>query len=171
LRQRIGIVTQDAHLFHETIRANLVYGRPDANEEQIKDALRAAQILDLIESLPNGLDTMVGERGYRFSNGEKQRLAIARLLIKEPDIVILDEATAHLDSKSETAIQHALERALAGRTSIVVAHRLSTILRADQILVVQNGTIVERGTHAELLAEGKVYSELYRRQFSAVENS
>ena len=171
LRQRIGIVTQDAHLFHDTIRANLTYARPDASEEQLKDALRAAQILELVESLPNGLDTMVGERGYRFSGGEKQRLAIARLLIKEPDIVILDEATAHLDSKSETAIQHALERALVGRTSIVIAHRLSTILRADQILVVQDGSIVERGTHAELLAGGKMYFELYQRQFSTAENS
>ncbi len=164
LRQRIGVVTQDAHLFHDTIRANLVYARPGATDEQIRDALGAAQILELVESLPDGLDTMVGERGYRFSGGEKQRLAIARLLLKAPDIVVLDEATAHLDSESEAAIQRALEHALAGRTSIVIAHRLSTILKADQILTVQNGRIVERGSHAELLAAEGVYSELYRRQ-------
>ena len=166
LHERIGVVTQDAHLFHDTIRANLLYAKPGANDDQIRDALRDAQILRLVDSLPDKLDTLVGERGYRFSGGEKQRLAIARLLLKAPDIVILDEATAHLDSESESAIQHALERALAGRTSIVIAHRLSTILRADQILVVQDGTIVQRGTHAELLAEGGVYSELYRRQLS-----
>jgi len=166
LRRRIGMVTQDAHLFHETIRANLSYASPQATEGQIKEALRSAQILGLIESLPDGLDTMVGERGYRFSGGEKQRLAIARLLLKAPDIVILDEATAHLDSQSEIAIQAALERALVGRTSIVIAHRLSTIVKADQILVVQDGRIVERGTHGELLAAGKVYADLFRRQFS-----
>ena len=131
-------------------------------------ALRDAQILDLIESLPDKLDTMVGERGYRFSGGEKQRIAIARLLLKEPDIVILDEATAHLDSESESAIQRALETALAGRTSIVIAHRLSTILKADEILVVQNGRIVQRGTHSTLLVEPGVYTELYQRQFAEV---
>ncbi|HET9184042.1 MAG TPA: ABC transporter ATP-binding protein [Candidatus Angelobacter sp.] len=167
IHQRIGVVTQDAHLFHDTIRANLLYAKPDATEEQIRLALRDAQILSLVESLPDGLDTLVGERGYRFSGGEKQRLAIARLLLKAPDIVILDEATAHLDSESEAAIQEALEGALAGRTSIVIAHRLSTILRADQILVVQNGTIVQRGTHTELLAQPGVYAELYHRQLSA----
>ncbi|MGE5321606.1 MAG: ABC transporter ATP-binding protein [Actinomycetota bacterium] len=166
LHQRIGMVTQDAHLFHDTIRANLLYARPDATEEQIRLALRDAQILSLVESLPDGLDTLVGERGYRFSGGEKQRLAIARLLLKAPDIVILDEATAHLDSESEAAIQRALEGALAGRTSIVIAHRLSTILKADQILVVQNGTIVQRGTHTELLSEQGIYAELYHRQLS-----
>jgi ATP-binding cassette subfamily B protein len=171
LRQRIGIVTQDAHLFHETIRANLTYAAPAASEEQIKDALAAAQILELIQSLPDGLDTMVGERGYRFSGGEKQRLAIARLLLKAPDIVILDEATAHLDSRAENAIQGALERALAGRTSIVIAHRISTILKADQILVVQSGRIVERGTHEQLLAAGKIYSELFQRQFATGEST
>jgi ATP-binding cassette, subfamily B, bacterial len=170
LRERIGLVTQDAHLFHDTIRNNLGYAKPEATEEQLKDALRSAQILELVESLPDGLDTVVGERGYRFSGGEKQRLAIARLLLKDPDIVILDEATAHLDSNSEGAIQEALERALTGRTSIVIAHRLSTILKADQILFVQNGSIVERGTHAELLALRGHYSELYRRQLSSVEN-
>jgi ATP-binding cassette subfamily B protein len=164
LQQRIGIVTQDAHLFHDTIRANLLYAKPDATQAQLREALGAAQILALVDSLPDGLDTMVGERGYRFSGGEKQRLAIARLLLKAPDIVILDEATAHLDSESEAAIQRALETALAGRTSIVIAHRLSTILKADQILVVQNGRIVQRGTHTELLKSQGLYGELYQRQ-------
>lgn len=166
LNRRIGVVTQDAHLFHDTVRANLLYARPDATDDQISSALRDAQILNLIESLPDKLDTMVGERGYRFSGGEKQRIAIARLLLKAPDIVILDEATAHLDSESEAAIQRALETALAGRTSIVIAHRLSTILKADEILVVQNGRIVQRGTHASLLAESGIYTELYHRQFA-----
>ena len=166
LRDRIGVVTQDAHLFHDTIRANLLYAKPDATDDQIRDALRDAQILGLVDSLPDKLDTMVGERGYRFSGGEKQRIAIARLLLKAPDVVILDEATAHLDSESEAAIQRALETALAGRTSIVIAHRLSTILKADQILVVQDGAIVERGTHAELLAREGLYAELYQRQLS-----
>jgi ATP-binding cassette subfamily B protein len=168
LNRRIGVVTQDAHLFHDTIRTNLLYARPDATDGEIRSALRDAQILDLVESLPDKLDTMVGERGYRFSGGEKQRIAIARLLLKEPDIVILDEATAHLDSESESAIQRALETALAGRTSIVIAHRLSTILKADEILVVQNGRIVQRGTHSTLLVEPGVYTELYQRQFAEV---
>jgi ATP-binding cassette, subfamily B, bacterial len=168
LNQRIGIVTQDAHLFHDTIRTNLLYARPDATDEQIRSALRDAQILDLVESLPDKLDTMVGERGYRFSGGEKQRIAIARLLLKAPDIVILDEATAHLDSESEAAIQRALETALSGRTSIVIAHRLSTILKADQILVVQSGRIVQRGAHSALLAEPGIYTELFQRQFAEV---
>jgi ATP-binding cassette subfamily B protein len=166
LNRRIGVVTQDAHLFHDTIRTNLRYAKPDATDEQIRSALRDAQILDLVESLPDKLDTMVGERGYRFSGGEKQRIAIARLLLKAPDIVILDEATAHLDSESEAAIQRALETALAGRTSIVIAHRLSTILKADSILVVQEGRIVQRGTHSTLLAETGVYADLYQRQFA-----
>jgi ATP-binding cassette subfamily B protein len=167
LHQRVGVVTQDAHLFHDTIRANLLYARPGATDEEIRAALRDAQILELVESLPEGLDTMVGERGYRFSGGEKQRLAIARLLLKAPDFVILDEATAHLDSSSEAAVQQALERALQGRTSLVIAHRLSTVIKADQILVVQDGRIVQKGTHAELVALPGVYSELNQRQFAA----
>jgi ATP-binding cassette, subfamily B, bacterial len=162
---RIGIVTQDAYLFHDTIRANLRYAKPEATDEELSGALRSAQILPLIESLPNGLDTMVGERGYRFSGGEQQRLSIARLLLKAPDIVILDEATAHLDSESEAAIQKAFETALAGRTSIVIAHRLSTIIHADQILVMDKGEIAQRGTHEELLERGGLYADLYRRQF------
>jgi ATP-binding cassette, subfamily B, bacterial len=166
LHERIGVVTQDAHLFHDTIRANLLYAKPTATDAEINEALRAAQILSLVSSLPKGLDTLVGERGYRFSGGEKQRLAIARLLLKAPDIVILDEATAHLDSESEAAIQRAFEIALAGRTSIVIAHRLSTILQADQILVVQEGRIVERGTHVELLEHRGLYADLYQRQFA-----
>ena len=167
LRRRIGIVTQDAHLFHDTIRANLLFAKPGANDAELEAALRAAQIWPLVAGLPEGVDTLVGERGYRFSGGEKQRLSIARLLLKAPDIVILDEATAHLDSESEAAIQKAFEIALKGQTSIVIAHRLSTVLKADQILVVQDGRIVERGVHADLLASGHLYSELYHRQFSA----
>ena len=167
LRQRIGIVTQDAHLFHDTLRVNLTYARPGASDEEIRGALRDAQILEVVEALPNGLDTVVGERGYRFSGGEKQRLAIARLLLKAPDLVILDEATAHLDSASETAIQQALEQALIGRTSIVIAHRLSTVLKADQILVLQDGRIIDRGTHGELIAKDGVYAGLYQQQFAA----
>ena len=167
LRRQIGVVSQDAHLFHDTIRANLLYARPDATDEQINAALRDAQILKLVESLPDKIDTLVGERGYRFSGGEKQRIAIARVLLKAPDIVILDEATAHLDSESEAAVQLAFETALSGRTSIVIAHRLSTILKADQILVVENGTIIQRGSHDELIATSGIYHELYQRQFSA----
>ena len=165
LRARIGIVAQDAHLFHDTIRSNLLFAKPDASEAELEAALRAAQIWPLVDGLPDRLETMVGERGYRFSGGEKQRLSIARLLLKAPDIVILDEATAHLDSESEAAIQQAFEVALAGRTSIVIAHRLSTILKADQILVIQQGRIVERGTHADLLVQGGLYADLYHRQF------
>ncbi|HEY7390946.1 MAG TPA: ABC transporter ATP-binding protein [Bryobacteraceae bacterium] len=171
LQQRVGTVMQDAHLFHDTIRANLLYAKPQAAEAELTDALRAAHILPLISSLPKGLDTLVGDRGYRFSGGEKQRLAIARLLLKAPEIVILDEATAHLDSESEAAIQEAFEIALRGRTSIVIAHRLSTILKADQILVVNEGRIVERGTHAGLLERDGLYAELYRRQFAAPRQS
>jgi ATP-binding cassette subfamily B protein len=166
LHQRVGTVMQDAHLFHDTIRANLLYAKPNATDAELTEALRAAQILPLIASLPKGLDTLVGERGYRFSGGEKQRLAIARLLLKAPEIVILDEATAHLDSESEAAIQRAFEMALQGRTSIVIAHRLSTIHKADQILVVSEGRILERGSHAELLQRRGLYAELYQRQFA-----
>jgi ATP-binding cassette subfamily B protein len=166
LRDVVGVVTQDAHLFHDTIRANLTYARPDATDEQMWDALERAQIAGLVRSVTDGLDTVVGERGYRLSGGEKQRLAIARLLLKAPGIVILDEATAHLDSESEAAVQRALDEALSGRTSLVIAHRLSTIRGADQILVVADGRIVERGTHEELLAAEGVYRELYETQFS-----
>ncbi len=161
----VGVVTQDAHLFHETIRSNLTYAKPDATENELMEVLQAAQILPLIESLPDGLDTLVGDRGYRLSGGEKQRIAIARLLLKAPDIVVLDEATAHLDSESELAVQLALKTALAGRTSLVIAHRLSTVREADIILVVDEGRIVEHGQHAELLAADGVYAELYRTQF------
>jgi ATP-binding cassette subfamily B protein len=165
IRREVGVVTQDAHLFHDTIRANLLYAKPDASGDEIDEALRAAQIMPLVESLPAGLDTVVGDRGYRLSGGEKQRIAIARLLLKAPKVVVLDEATAHLDSESELAVQVALKTALAGRTSVVIAHRLSTVREADQILVVAEGRIVQRGTHTELLAAGGVYAELYRTQF------
>ncbi|RIQ28152.1 ABC transporter ATP-binding protein [Jiangella rhizosphaerae] len=166
LHEAVGVVTQDAHMFHETIRYNLAYARQGATDEELWAALEAAQIAPLVRSLPEGLDTVVGDRGYRLSGGEKQRLAIARLLLKAPRVVVLDEATAHLDSESEVAVQRALEIALAGRTSLVIAHRLSTIRGADQILVVDGGRIVERGTHAELLAAGGHYAELYRTQFA-----
>lgn len=166
LRDAVGVVTQDAHLFHDTIRANLAYARPDANDYDLEQALRAARIWDLVASLPEGLDTVVGDRGYRLSGGEKQRLAIARVLLKAPRIVVLDEATAHLDSESEVAVQRALDTALAGRTSLVIAHRLSTIRHADRILVVDEGRIAESGTHSELLASGGLYSELYATQFA-----
>jgi ATP-binding cassette, subfamily B, bacterial len=169
VRAIVGVVTQDAHLFHETIRTNLQYARPGATDEELTEALRAAHILPLIDSLPDGLDTLVGDRGYRLSGGEKQRIAIARLLLKAPDIVVLDEATAHLDSESEVAVQLALKTALAGRTSVVIAHRLSTVREADQILVVVAGRIVERGTHDSLLAAGGTYAELYRTQFERQE--
>jgi ATP-binding cassette subfamily B protein len=165
LHAAIGVVTQDAHLFHETMGDNLRYARPDATDVQIREALRAAQIEELVDSLPDGLETVVGDRGYRLSGGEKQRLAIARLLLKSPSIVILDEATAHLDSESEVAVQQALSAALSGRTSLVIAHRLSTVLGADRILVVDAGRIVESGTHAELLAADGLYADLYRTQF------
>jgi len=165
LRAAVGYVTQDAHMFHDTIRANLRYARPDGTEAEMWDALEAAQIKTLVEKLPDGLETVVGERGYRLSGGERQRLAIARLLLKAPSIVVLDEATAHLDSESEVAVQRALELAMVGRTSIVIAHRLSTIRNADLIIVVDQGRIVQRGRHEELLREGGLYTELYRTQF------
>jgi ATP-binding cassette subfamily B protein len=164
LRGAIGVVMQDAHLFHETIAENLRYAKNDATEDEMRIACESAQIWDLINSLPNGLDTMVGERGHRLSGGEKQRLAIARLLLKSPAVVILDEATAHLDSENEALVQAALQSALKGRTSIVIAHRLSTVRDADQILVLEKGQIVERGKHDELVARGGLYADLYNRQ-------
>jgi ATP-binding cassette subfamily B protein len=166
LRSSIGVVSQDAHLFHDSIRVNLLYARPESSEEELWSALEGARIAALIRSLPEGLDTVVGDRGYRMSGGEKQRLAIARVLLKGPGIVILDEATAHLDSESEVAVQHALDTALTGRTSLVIAHRLSTIRNADQILVIDDGRVAESGTHEELLALGGRYADLYRTQFA-----
>jgi ATP-binding cassette subfamily B protein len=165
LEDVVGYVTQDAHMFHDTIRANLLYARPGADDLAIWAALEAAQVATLVRSLPEGLDTVVGDRGYRLSGGERQRLAIARLLLKAPAVVVLDEATAHLDSESEVAVQRALDAALEGRTSLVIAHRLSTVRQADQILVVDDGRIVQRGTHASLLTEGGLYADLYRTQF------
>jgi ATP-binding cassette subfamily B protein len=169
LHDVVGVVTQDAHLFHDTIRANLRYARPGATDAELERACRAAQIWDLVESLPDGLDTIVGDRGYRLSGGEKQRIALARLLLKAPAVVVLDEATAHLDSESEAAVQRALATALAGRTSLVIAHRLSTIREADQILVISDGQVAERGQHEDLLAAGGLYAELYRTQFARQE--
>jgi len=165
IRQTIGMVTQDGHLFHESVRANLLIARPDATDDDLWDALRRARLVDLVTALPDGLDTVVGERGYRLSGGERQRLTIARLLLARPRVVILDEATAHLDSTSEAAVQAALGEALAGRTALVIAHRLSTVRAADLILVIEDGRVVERGVHTDLLAAGGRYEELYRTQF------
>jgi ATP-binding cassette subfamily B protein len=164
LRMNIGVVMQDAHLFHETIEENLKYAKPDATPEEMEEACRSAQIWTLITSLPQGLSTMVGERGHRLSGGEKQRLAIARLLLKSPSLVILDEATAHLDSENEDLVQIALKNALQGRTSIVIAHRLSTVMDADQILVIRDGAVAEKGRHEELIGAGGIYSDLFSRQ-------
>jgi ATP-binding cassette subfamily B protein len=170
LRDAIGVVTQDAHLFHETIAENLRYARPAATDDDLWTALDRAQIGELVRSLPAGLDTVVGERGYRFSGGEKQRIAIARLLLKSPSIVILDEATAHLDSESEAAVQRALGEALVGRTALVIAHRLSTVRSADQILVLDRGVVVEQGTHDELVTRDGLYADLYRTQFAVTDS-
>jgi ATP-binding cassette subfamily B protein len=166
VRATVGVVTQEAHLFHDTLRANLLYAKPDATDDEIHAALEAAQIAHILATLPDGLDTVVGDRGYRLSGGEKQRVAIARLLLKSPDVVVLDEATAHLDSESEAAIQVALAHALSDRTSLVIAHRLSTIREADEILVLDAGRIVAHGTHHELLAAGGLYADLYHTQFA-----
>jgi len=166
LRSAVGMVTQDGHLFHDTIRANLLYARPEAGDDELWDALGRARLDDLVRGLADGLDTVVGERGYRLSGGERQRLTIARLLLARPRVVLLDEATAHLDSDSEAAVQDALAEALEGRTALVIAHRLSTIRAADLILVVEDGRIVERGRHDELLAGDGRYAHLYRTQFA-----
>jgi len=165
IREALGMVTQDGHLFHESVRANLLLAQPEASEDELWDVLERSRLADLVASLPDGLDTVVGERGYRLSGGERQRLTIARLLLARPRMVILDEATAHLDSTSEAAVQAALTEALAGRTALVIAHRLSTVRAADQILVIEDGRVVQSGTHEELLAAGGRYEELYRTQF------
>jgi ABC-type multidrug transport system fused ATPase/permease subunit len=169
IRATLGMVTQDGHLFHESVRDNLLLARPEASEDDLWDALRRARLADLVASLPAGLDTVVGERGYRLSGGERQRLTIARVLLGRPRVVVLDEATAHLDSTSEAAVQAALAEALEGRTALVIAHRLSTVRAADLILVLEDGRIVQRGTHSELLAAGGRYEELYRTQFDQPE--
>ena len=165
LAAQMGMVTQETYLFHDTIRANLLYAKPDATQAELEAACRAANIYDMVADLPQGFDTTVGERGYRLSGGEKQRLAIARVILKDPRILVLDEATSHLDSQSEALIQAALEPLFEGRTSVVIAHRLSTVLAADKILVLSKGRIVEQGTHAELLALQGLYAELYDTQF------
>jgi ATP-binding cassette subfamily B protein len=171
LADSIGMVTQDTYLFYDTIRANMLYARPDATEAEIIHAAKAANIHDFIADLPDGYDTVVGERGYRLSGGERQRIAIARVILKDPRILVLDEATSHLDSLSEALIQEALKRVMEGRTSLVIAHRLSTILAADKILVMENGRLVESGTHAELLNKDGLYTSLYETQFRfGVEN-
>jgi len=166
LHDVVGVVTQEAHMFHESIRSNLLYANPEATEEQMWAACTDAQIADMIRDMPQGLDTVVGDRGHRLSGGEKQRLSIARLLLKAPDVVVLDEATAHLDSENEAAVQEALAIALKGRTSLVIAHRLSTIRQADQILVIDDGRVVEHGTHEVLMAKAGLYADLHNRQFA-----
>ena len=166
IRDVVGVVTQDPYMFHDSLRANLMYARPEATEKEVLAALEQAQIGHLVAELPDGLDTVIGERGYRLSGGEKQRVALARLMLKAPDVVVLDEATAHLDSESEAAVQRALRETLSGRTSLVIAHRLSTVREANQILVIDDGRVVERGTHASLLAQNGLYSELYHTQFA-----
>jgi len=171
LRATVGVVTQDPHLFHDTIRANLLFAKPDATDHEVHASLVAAQIAPLVASLPMGLDTVVGERGYRLSGGEKQRVALARLLLKAPRLVVLDEATAHLDNESEAAVQRALDETMTDRTSLVIAHRLSTIRNADQILVINDGRIVQRGTHDELLRHGGLYRALYETQFASQDSS
>jgi ABC-type multidrug transport system fused ATPase/permease subunit len=171
LKQTVGVVTQDGHLFHESIRSNLTLAAPDADDDQLWDALRRARLADVVADMPDGLDTVVGERGYRLSGGQRQRLTIARLLLGSSRVVVLDEATASLDSESEAAVQQALAEALDGRTSIVIAHRLSTIRAADVILVVEDGRIVERGTHRQLLARRGRYTELYETQFREEETA
>jgi ATP-binding cassette, subfamily B, bacterial len=165
IRGTLGMVTQDGHLFHESVRANLLLARPGVSDDELWDVLRRARLAELVAALPDGLDTVVGERGYRLSGGERQRLTIARVLLARPRVVVLDEATAHLDSTSEAAVSAALAEALEGRTAVVIAHRLSTVRRADQILVLEDGRVVEHGTHAELVAAGGRYEELYRTQF------
>jgi ATP-binding cassette subfamily B protein len=171
VRDVVGVVTQDPHLFHDSLRANLLYARPEASDAELMGALEQAQIGHIVNELPDGLDTVIGERGYRLSGGEKQRVALARLMLKAPDVVVLDEATAHLDSESEAAVQRALRTTLSGRTSLVIAHRLSTVREADELLVIDDGRIVERGTHASLLAENGLYAELYRTQFADQEET
>ena len=169
IRGALGLVTQDGHLFHESVRDNLLLARPGVGDEELWDVLRRARLADLVASLPDGLDTVVGERGYRLSGGERQRLTIARVLLARPRVVVLDEATAHLDSTSEAAVSEALAEALEGRTAVVIAHRLSTVRGADLILVLEDGLVVERGTHAQLLGAGGRYEELYRTQFDDAE--
>jgi ATP-binding cassette subfamily B protein len=166
----MGVVTQETYLFHDTIAANLRYAREDATEDQLQQAAEAANIAEFVNSLPDRFETVVGERGYRLSGGERQRMAIARVILKDPAVLILDEATSHLDSRSEALIQDALEKLMVGRTSVVIAHRLSTILAADQILVLDHGRLVEKGTHSELMAGSGLYRELFETQFRAVAN-
>jgi ATP-binding cassette subfamily B protein len=167
LANAIGVVTQETFLFHDTIAANLRYAKADATHDEIVAAATAANIDEFVSELPDGYDTFVGERGYRLSGGEKQRVAIARVILKNPKILVLDEATSHLDARSEALIQEALERVMAGRTSFVIAHRLSTVLAADRILVLDRGKLVEQGRHSELLASDGLYAELFRTQFAA----